>query len=132
MHPLYGQIDLKDFQRISRYEFVKEHFREYGINVWRFRLGKKDFSIPYTGGGFLRLLPTQMLLSALKKELLEKQNITTYLHPFEFCNDVEKLSQVSVLNNIRAKYNIGENVKKKLNKIIMKAESYGYVSKTIR
>ncbi len=132
LHPLYGQLDLSGFQKLGSYEFVNGQFKEYGINVWKPRLGKIKISIPYTGGGFLRLLPVPVILSVLKRELMEKQIITTYLHPFEFFNDVEKLSQVSFLNNFRARYNIGENVSSKLKKIVNQAQSFGYVSKTLR
>ena len=78
-HPLYRNLDLTGFEAADDLVYVQDGFSEYEIPT----LDIAGFSIPISGGGYLRLFPYWMLKILLKRYERKHGNFTIYVHPFE-------------------------------------------------
>lgn len=78
-HPLYRNLDLTGFEKIDDLVYKKNNFFEYEIPT--LKIGK--YSLPISGGGYLRLFPFVILHVFIKKYAKQKENFLLYLHPFE-------------------------------------------------
>lgn len=78
-HPLYRNLDLTGFERADDLVYVDGDFTEYEIPT----LEIMGYSIPISGGGYLRLFPFWMLRILLSLYAKKHENFTIYAHPFE-------------------------------------------------
>lgn len=78
-HPLYRNLDLTGFDNVEDLVYVREGFSEYEIPT----LDIMKYSIPISGGGYLRLFPFWLLRLLLGKYAKRHENFTIYVHPFE-------------------------------------------------
>jgi polysaccharide deacetylase family protein (PEP-CTERM system associated) len=78
-HPLYRNLDLTGFDKVDDLVYRKDNFFEYEIPT--LKIGK--YSIPISGGGYLRIFPFWILRILIKKYAKQKDNFLLYLHPFE-------------------------------------------------
>lgn len=78
-HPLYRNLDLTGFEQPEDLVFVDGDFSEYEIPT--LKMGK--FSLPISGGGYMRLFPFWLLKLLLKMYERQHENFTIYVHPFE-------------------------------------------------
>lgn len=78
-HPLYRNLDLKDFEKLDDLVYRKNEFFEYEIPT--LKIGK--YRLPISGGGYMRLFPFWMLRILIKIYSKQQQNFLIYLHPFE-------------------------------------------------
>ncbi len=78
-HPLYRNLDLTGFERADDLVYVDGDFSEYEIPT----LEIMGYSIPISGGGYLRLFPFWMLKILLSLYAKKHENFTIYAHPFE-------------------------------------------------
>ena len=126
-HPLYGNLDLNDFNKINKFVYSKNTFMEFEIpttNVFK-------FNIPFSGGGYIRLLS----LKILKKIIIEIKNknnpIFFYFHPFEFSNNKIIKKNIPIKTLIRM--SIGrKGVQRKLFNLIYFMKSRGWNFKTFK
>ena len=79
-HPLYGKIDLKGFETISKNIFKKDFFYEFQVSTQNV-FGK---NIPVSGGGYVRIFPWLFMKKLIGKYLDENELYVFYIHPFEF------------------------------------------------
>ena len=78
-HPLYRNLDLTGFDRAEDLVYVGGDFCEYEIPT----LELFGYSIPISGGGYLRLFPFWLLRILLGLYARKHENFTIYVHPFE-------------------------------------------------
>lgn len=114
-HPLYRNLDISGFEKVDDLIYKKDDFFEYEIPT--LKIGK--YSIPISGGGYLRLLPIWIFRILIKKYSKQHSNFLLYLHPFELTNkklslpkELPWISQFRML--IGRKHNL-----KKIEKIII-------------
>ena len=78
-HPLYRNLDLTGFQQADDLVYVRDGFTEYEIPT----LEIGGYSVPISGGGYLRLFPFWLLRILLGLYARRHENFTIYVHPFE-------------------------------------------------
>ena len=78
-HPLYRNLDLAGFERPDDLVYREGDFTEYEIPT----LELMDYSIPISGGGYMRLFPFWLLRMLLSLYERKHENFTIYVHPFE-------------------------------------------------
>ena len=78
-HPLYRNLDLEGFENPEDLVYIKDDFAEYEIPT----LDIMKYSIPISGGGYLRLFPFWLLRILLSLYARKHENFTIYVHPFE-------------------------------------------------
>ena len=78
-HPLYRNLDLAGFDRPADLVYTDGDFCEYEIPT----LELFGYSIPISGGGYLRLFPFWLLRILLGLYARKHENFTIYVHPFE-------------------------------------------------
>ncbi len=80
-HDVYGIPDAQRFPHILHRE--KGHLKEFPPSTLAFSCCGKNISFPFSGGGYLRLLPAALLSAAFTS--LEKSGhaATLYFHPWE-------------------------------------------------
>ncbi len=78
-HPLYRNLDLIGFEQPEDLVYVERDFSEYEIPT----LEMFGYSIPISGGGYLRLFPFWLLRILLRLYARKHENFTIYVHPFE-------------------------------------------------
>lgn len=78
-HPLYRNLDLAGFEEADDLVHVEGGFAEYEIPT----LDIMGWSIPISGGGYLRLFPFWLLRVLLALYARRHDNFTIYVHPFE-------------------------------------------------
>ncbi len=105
-HPLYGEIDLADFDKCANGIYRKDRFIEFALSTEKF-LGK---DIAVSGGGWIRLLPWNTLMKPLIKKNIKKSDCyTLYIHPFELSKkQMPKVEGTNFLTNIRARKGLGK------------------------
>ena len=78
-HPLYRNLDLAGFEQPEDLVYREGDFTEYEIPT----LEIFGYSIPISGGGYLRLFPFWLLRILLSLYAKKHENFTIYAHPFE-------------------------------------------------
>lgn len=78
-HPLYRNLDLSGFEQAEDLVYVRDGFSEYEIPT----LDLMGYSIPISGGGYMRLFPFWLLKILLSMYARLHENFTIYVHPFE-------------------------------------------------
>ena len=78
-HPLYRNLDLAGFEQPEDLVYVDGDFSEYEIPT----LDIGRYSLPISGGGYMRLFPYWLLKLLLRLYERQHENFTIYVHPFE-------------------------------------------------
>ena len=78
-HPLYRNLDLAGFEQPDDLVYREGDFTEYEIPT----LELLGYSIPISGGGYMRLFPFWLLRILLGLYARKHENFTIYVHPFE-------------------------------------------------
>lgn len=81
-HPLYRNLDLTGFASPEDLVYTRDGFSEYEIPT----LNIMKYSLPISGGGYLRLFPFLLLRLLLRLYERQHRNFTLYVHPFELTN----------------------------------------------
>lgn len=104
-HELYGNIDLNDFKQVNQYVYLKYNNKKKNVEFeipTHVTFIKK---IPFSGGGYLRVLPQILIKKIIKAKENQKVPIFFYIHPFEFSDKVISRSNIGTKNFVRM--NIG-------------------------
>ena len=105
-HPLYGDLNLADFNCLQDNIYEKDGFMEFALST------KKLFGkhIAISGGGWIRLFPWHLLMKPLIQSFIESANTyTLYIHPFELSNQqMPKVKNVGFLTNFRSRRGLGK------------------------
>ena len=127
IHPLYGNLELNDFNKISRYVYEKNSFMEFEIPTTNIL----QLNIPFSGGGYIRLLPLKVLKKIIIEMEKKKDPIFFYFHPFEFSK--KKLLKKNIPLHILFRMSIGrKDLDKKLYNLICFMKNRGWKFKTFR
>ncbi len=98
-HPLYGKLDLSNYNQVKQGFFEKDGFVEFSLSTQKF-LGKH---LAVSGGGWIRLLPWPFMRYLINSYLKDAETYTLYIHPFELSNqDMPKIKEAGFLNHIRS------------------------------
>jgi polysaccharide deacetylase family protein (PEP-CTERM system associated) len=126
-HPLYKNLDLSDFEKIDDLVYRKDNFFEYEIPT--LKIGK--YSVPVSGGGYLRLFPYWIINYLIKMYAKQQSNFLLYLHPFELTSKSLPLpKEISWKEHFRVSVGRRQNVKK-LKKVIKLLKSMGAEFRTL-
>lgn len=125
-HPLYGLLDLSDFEQLLPGIYRKEGFYEFELSTKKL-LGR---NIPVSGGGYIRILPWIFMKKMISTYLNDAQVYILYIHPFELSSvKMPKVDGISWLTKIRAHKGLGE-VSHKIEQLICLLHEKGFVFKT--
>jgi len=125
-HPLYGKLDLSDFEQPIKGIYHKEGFYEFELSTKRF-MGK---NIPVSGGGYIRILPWLFMKLMISGYLKNAEVYVLYIHPFELSTEeMPKVHSTSFLTNARARIGLGK-VAGKIEQLIVMLRNNGVEIKT--
>ncbi len=126
-HPLYRNIDLTGYEKVDDLVYRRDGFFEYEIPT--LRMG--NYSLPISGGGYLRLFPYWMLRLLINAYVKQHHNFLVYLHPFEITEvDLPFPKDVTWKEKIRASVGKRGNIKK-IEKLIKLLKSMGTQFRTL-
>lgn len=127
-HPLYRNLDLDGFTKQDDLIYAQDDFFEYEIPT--VEIGK--YSIPISGGGYLRLFPMWLIKVLMKKYRKKHENFVVYLHPFELTNIKLPLPEdLGMATKFRCLVGRKRNIKK-VEKLIKFLKKEGAQFKTMR
>lgn len=122
-HKLYGNLDVKDYQKITEDIFKKDDFYEFETSTVEI-LGK---NIPVSGGGYLRILPWKLTQCLMSVFLKSNKNYFFYIHPFEFSRNYNIIIPQNTNAITKFRFNHGrKSVEKKMNKLIKILQKNNY------
>jgi polysaccharide deacetylase family protein (PEP-CTERM system associated) len=125
-HPLYGQLNLNDFERPMKGVYHKDGFYEFELSTKGF-LGR---NIPVSGGGYIRILPWLFMRPLIKGYLKSAAVYVLYIHPFELSNKkMPTVEGTTFLTNVRAKRGLGK-VEGKIEQLMGMLKSNDFEVKT--
>lgn len=120
-HPLYRDLDLFNFSEHEDLVHVLGDFTEYEIPT----LDIFGYSIPISGGGYMRLFPYPVMKLLLKLYARKRENFLIYVHPFELTGcDLPLPKELSATTRFRCLVGRKGNLKK-LRKIIRLLKKMG-------
>jgi len=122
-HPLYGELDLLSFNQPVKGIYAKDGMIEFALPTQKI-CGKP---IAVSGGGWIRLLPWNMLMKPLiEKYLQDAESYTLYIHPFELSRKtMPKVQGVGLLTDIRARRGLGK-VDGRIEQLIAMLKKYDF------
>ena len=128
-HPLYGELDLNEFENIRNGIYEKDGMIEFPLSSQE-AFGK---NIAVSGGGWIRLLPWYPIMKPLVKKYISTSDIyTLYIHPFELSKKpMPKVENTGILTNIRARKGLGK-VENRIEQLIIMLHDNGYCFKTFK
>ncbi|MDO4865033.1 MAG: polysaccharide deacetylase family protein [Clostridia bacterium] len=120
-HPLYRNLDLTGFEQVDDLVYAEDDFTEYEIPT----LDLARWSLPISGGGYMRLFPFWLLRILLGMYAKRHENFTIYVHPFELTGMPLPLpAQLDAKNRFRCLVGRRGNLKK-LRKVIRWLKKHG-------
>lgn len=126
-HPLYGNLDLRGFEKIDDLTYKNDNFIEFEIPTYKIC----KFNIPISGGGYLRFLPYRIIRYLIKKYIRKHDKFLLYLHPFELTDiDLPFPKDISIKDKFRASVGRKRNLRK-LEKILLMLKGEGFKFITI-
>lgn len=126
-HPLYGKIDLSSYSQPVKGVYFKDGFAEFSLST-KVILGQH---IAVSGGGWIRILPWNMLMKPLIKNYLKSaQSYSLYIHPFELSKGaMPEVAGTGFLTKIRSRRGLGK-VDERIEELIDMLESNNFVFRT--
>ena len=126
-HPLYADLDMKDFTKISNHIFRRKDFVEFEVST----LPLCNKNIPVSGGGYLRIFPWMITKNLLKKYLQKEDLYILYIHPFELSSKGSPSLPSRTHFHNRIRFATGrKSVSLKLVRLIRFLKKRGYVFTT--
>lgn len=126
-HPLYGKMDVNDFNRPYPWVFEQNGFVEFEVSTSKV-LGK---SFPVSGGGYVRILPWFLMKRLLKKYLKKESFYFFYIHPFELSKVLDIPFPQNTSASTRFRFSKGRaSVENKIRNLIGLLQEEGYTITT--
>jgi polysaccharide deacetylase family protein (PEP-CTERM system associated) len=125
-HPLYGGIDLSNFEKKLDNVYQNGLLTEFELPTANIL----NRHIPISGGGYLRIFPWIMMKNLIDNFLKKHQTYFLYIHPFELSKKaMPKVDNISLLKNFRFQYGQSKTPEK-LNKLIelLKSNDFEFVT----
>ena len=128
-HKFYGELKMEGYKRESDLRLRnKNNFFEFQVPTTKFL----KYEIPFSGGGYLRIIPWFFFKKIFKSELQKRNEYQIFLHPFELFSGYFKLPiKANLLPKLRFYINRKKNIFK-VEKLIKIALNKGYVFKTMK
>ncbi|MDR3586073.1 MAG: polysaccharide deacetylase family protein [Desulfosporosinus sp.] len=125
-HPLYGKLDLSDFEQQVKGIYHKNGFYEFELSTKMF-MGR---NMPVSGGGYIRILPWLFMKPMISRYLKNAEVYVLYIHPFELSDaKMPNVNDTSLLTNIRARKGLYK-MEAKLNMLIGMLKANNFEIKT--
>jgi len=125
-HPLYGKLDLSDFDQPMQGVYHKNGFYEFELSTKRF-LGR---NIPVSGGGYIRILPWAFMKPMISTYLKQAELYVLYIHPFELSSEeMPRVNGTSFITNVRARKGL-KRVKPRIEQLITVLKNNGFETMT--
>ena len=128
-HKLYGQLKMEGYQYTGDLRLMNtNNFTEFQVPTTKFLW----FEIPFSGGGYLRIIPWFLFKKIFKSELDKKNEYQIFLHPFELYTGKFKLPiKTGLFSKLRFHINRRKNIYK-VEQLIKIALEKGYSFKTMK
>ena len=128
-HPLYGSLDVSDFEAVSPGHFVQHGFHELEVSTLPV-LGKR---LPVSGGGYLRIAPWAVMRPLIQAYVRSNPLYVLYIHPFELSRQPRPASVANLSYPQRLRFGLGRaGVARKLDKLIQLLKDDGFSFVTFR
>lgn len=108
LNPRYGKIDFSDMKRNGISIKVDDDFYELPISNFQLR----NHVLPFGGGGYFRLFPLFLFISAVKNILKNQTAYIFYLHPWEIDPDQPRVREAGRLFKFRHYVNLDKTYRK--------------------
>ena len=96
-NPRHGHIDVSYYVKNSRGLRISERFHELPLS----NLDFMDRTLPWSGGGYFRLMPYNLFRRGLRRILRHQGYYLFYLHPWEIDADQPRVSAADRLSRFR-------------------------------
>jgi len=126
-HPLYRNLDLSGYEKKADLIFEQDSHFEFEIPT----LKVFKYSLPISGGGYLRLFPYWLLKILIKKYSKAKVNFLLYLHPFEL-TPIKIALPPEVNKKTKFRFEVGRKKNlRKIRKVVLLLKSMGAEFRTL-
>ena len=128
-HPLYGSLDVGDFDAVVPGHAVQRGFHEFEVSTLPV-LGKR---LPVSGGGYLRIAPWAIMRPLVQSYVNRHPLYVLYIHPFELSPRPLPAAAENLSLPQRLRFGLGRaGVVKKLEKLIRLLKHDGFSFATFR
>lgn len=122
-HPLYGSLDVGDFDAVSPGHFAQHGFHEFEVSTLPV-LGKR---LPVSGGGYLRIAPWAMMRPLIQSYANTSPLYVLYIHPFELSRRPPPAAVRQLSLPRRLRFGVGRaSVARKLDTLITLLKNAGF------
>jgi hypothetical protein len=128
-HPLYGSLDVADFDAVSPGHSVQRGFHEFEVSTLPV-LGKR---LPVSGGGYLRIAPWAIMRPLIQRYVDRNPLYVLYIHPFELSQRPQPAAAAMLSTPQRLRFGLGRaGVARKLDKLVRLLKNDGFSFLTFR
>jgi polysaccharide deacetylase family protein (PEP-CTERM system associated) len=128
-HPLYGSLDVADFDAVSPGHSVQHGFHEFEVSTLPV-LGKR---LPVSGGGYLRIAPWAIMRPLIQSYVNRNPLYVFYIHPFELSRRPLPAAAAKLAFPQRLRFGLGRaGVARKLGKLVRLLKDDGFSFVTFR
>ena len=128
-HPLYGSLDVDDFETVSPGHSEQRGFHEFEVSTLPV-LGKR---LPVSGGGYLRIAPWAIMRPLIRTYLDSNPLYVLYIHPFELSQQPLPAAAAELSLPQRLRFGVGRaGVARKLDRLISLLKRRGFSFTTFR
>ena len=122
-HPLYGSLNVDDFNAVSPGHFVRDGFHEFEVSTLPV-LGKR---LPVSGGGYLRIAPWAIMRPLIGSYVKECPLYVLYIHPFELSKQSSPSAAAGLYWPQRLRFGLGRSGEaRKLERLIQLLNNEGF------
>ena len=122
-HPLYGSLDVADFDTVLPGHTVQNGFHEFEVSTLP-ALGKR---LPVSGGGYLRIAPWAIMRPLIQSYLSGHPLYVLYIHPFELSPQPLPAVAAKLSYPQRLRFGLGRaGVARKLDKLVRLLKNNGF------
>jgi polysaccharide deacetylase family protein (PEP-CTERM system associated) len=128
-HPLYGSLDVSDFDAVSPGHSVQHGFHEFEVSTLPV-LGKR---LPVSGGGYLRIAPWAIMRPLIQAYVRGSPLYVLYIHPFELSPCPLPAAAARLSYPQRLRFGLGRaGVVRKLDRLVRLLKDDGFSFVTFR
>ena len=126
-HPLYGSLDIDDFDTVVPGHTVQRGFHEFEVSTLPV-LGKR---LPVSGGGYLRIAPWAIMRPLIQSYVGGNPLYVLYIHPFELSTRPRPAAVAKLSFSQQLRFGLGRaGVASKLEKLVrlLKHDGFSFVT----
>ena len=126
-HPLYGTLDVSDFEPVSPGIFRKQDFLEFEVST----LPLAGKNVPVAGGGYLRMFPWMFMQTLIRRYLRRDDLYVMYIHPSEISAQANPPYPAGVGRLQKLRFETGRaSVERKIRRLIALLRREGFTFTT--